>query len=433
MNSRGASSTAAFVRQTLESPQLATVLTQLAFGVAFGSHLLVSVMGWAGLIGALLTLVVVAVLSLLARRTTLEWHGLLPISILVFVGWCTLSVVWSDYTLASAAGIGYQLVFAFLAIYIALVRDTIQILRATGDVLRVLLSLSLILEILSGLLLDLPITFLGIAGNLATLGPIQGIFGSRNLLGLVALIAAVTFVIELRARSVRRNVGIFSLVLAGSALLLTRSPVILVVALFVGVAALALYWLRRTAPERRWLLQLGLAGAVLVVGVTAWFARARILSLLNAGSEFEVRLTLWREVWRLTSLHPLEGWGWAGMWPAHGTPYDWLDFITKNEQTSGLNAFFDVFFQVGLVGFIAFVALFGLAFVRSWLLASDKRPLVYVWPALVLVILLVTSTAESAVLVGFGWLLLVVCSVKAAQGMSWRSALARKPHHDPAP
>ncbi|MGO4105225.1 O-antigen ligase family protein [Leifsonia sp. YAF41] len=430
MKPRGTSSTVALVRQTLESPQLATVLTQLVFGVAFGAHLLVSVMGWAGLLGAVLTLVAVATLALLARRTTLEWHGLLPISILVFVGWCALSVVWSGYTVVSLAGIGYQLVFAFLAIAVALLRDTIQILRATGDVLRVLLGLSLILEILSGLLLDLPITFLGIAGNISTLGPIQGVFGSRNQLGLVALIAAVTFTIELRARSVRRNVGIVSLVLAGTALLLTRSPVILVVALFVGVAALALYWLRRTAPERRWMLQLGLAGAVVVVGATAWFARARIVSLLNAGSEFETRLTLWREVWRLTSLHPLEGWGWAGFWPTHGTPYDWLDFITRTEQTSGLNAFFDVYFQVGLVGFIAFVALFGLAFVRSWLLASDKRPLVYVWPALILVILLVTSTAESTVLVGFGWLLLVVCSVKAAQGMSWRSALARHPKHD---
>jgi len=433
MNSRGASPTAALVRQTLESPQLAMVLTQLALGVAFASHLLLSVMGWPGLLGAVLALVAMATLSLWARRATLEWHGLLPISILVFVGWCALSIVWSGYALVSLAGIGYQLVFAFLAIYIALVRDTIQILRATGDVLRVLLGLSLILEIVSGLLLDLPIAFLGIAGNLSLLGPIQGIFGSRNLLGLVAMIAAVTFTIELRARSVRRNVGIVSLVLAGTALLLTRSPVILVVALFVGIAALALYWLRRTAPERRWMLQLGLAGAVIVVGVTAWFARSRILSLLNAGSEFEVRLTLWHEVWRLTSLHPLEGWGWVGLWPGYGTPYDWLDFITRHAQTSGLNAFFDVYFQVGLVGFIAFVALFGLAFVRSWLLASDKRPLVYVWPALILVILLVTSTAESTVLVGFGWLLLVVCAVKAAQGMSWRSALERKPHHDLEP
>ena len=54
----------------------------------------------------------------------------------------------------------------------------------------------------------------------------------------------------------------------------------------------------------------------------------------------------------------------------------------------------------------------------------------YVWPALILVALLVTSAAESTMLVEFGWLLLLVCSMKAAQGMSWRSALAR---HEPHP
>ncbi|HSP74776.1 MAG TPA: exopolysaccharide production protein, partial [Cryobacterium sp.] len=68
---------------------------------------------------------------------------------------------------------------------------------------------------------------------------------------------------------------------------------------------------------------------------------------------------------------------------------------------------------------------------RSWLLASDKRSMVYVWSPLVLVILLVTSTAESTVLVDFGWLLLLICAVKAAQGKSWRSLLQPTPHRHP--
>jgi exopolysaccharide production protein ExoQ len=55
---------------------------------------------------------------------------------------------------------------------------------------------------------------------------------------------------------------------------------------------------------------------------------------------------------------------------------------------------------------------------------------VFVWPTPVLVVLLVASAAESTLLVEFGWLLLLVCSVKAAQGMSWRSALQRSPRVD---
>ena len=131
------------------------------------------------------------------------------------------------------------------------------------------------------------------------------------------------------------------------------------------------------------------------------------------------------------SLHPLQGWGWAGFWPHDVTPYGWLEFTTGRLHTTGLNAYLDVYFQVGLIGFLAFLALVLLAFVRSWLLASNKRALVYVWAPLMLVVtLLVTSVAESTILFEFGWLLLVICAVKAAQSLSWRSALPHKPHLD---
>ncbi|WP_120337976.1 O-antigen ligase family protein [Cryobacterium soli] len=411
------------VSAAFSSPRFSATLTHLILGLAFATHLVRSLMGWPGLLGALVCLVLLAAASMVARRHSIEWHGLLPVSILVFLVWCSLSVLWSEYPLRTLSGVGYQLAFAFLAIYVALVRDTIQIVRATGDVLRVLLGLSIALEVLSGLLLDLPITFLGVQGNIALLGPIQGIFGSRNVLGLVSLIAAISFIIELRSRSVRPGRAGWSIALAVLGLILTHSPVFVVVASAVGIAALALYWLRRTPAEHRWLLQLSLLGAAVLTALVVFVARAGIINQLNAGSEFETRSSLWREMWRLVDLHPLEGWGWTGIWPEKISPYGWLDFVTKSEHTSALNAFLDVYFQVGLVGFLAFVTLVILAFVRSWLLASNKRPVVYVWSPLVLVVLLVTSAAESTVLVEYGWVLLLICSVKAAQGQSWRRLL----------
>ena len=418
------------LRRVFASPKFAASLTLAILATAFSTHLVRSVMGWPGLIGILAGLVVLAVLSLLARRPIVEWHGLLPISIIVFVAWCALSGVWSGYVSETIIGVSYQITVGFLAIYVALVRDTFQVVRAIGDVLRVLLGLSIVLEVLSGLLLDLPIAFLGVVGDIDQLGPIQGVFGSRNVFGLIALIAAVTFYVELRARSIRRGLGLGSMWLAGICLVLTRSPVIVVVAVCVIVAGLALYRLRRTPVEGRWMLQLGLLSAALVAAGAAWLARTTIIGTLNAGSEFEARYTLWSEMWRLVELHPLEGWGWAGFWPQDITPYGWLEFTTGRLHATGLNAYLDVYFQVGLIGFLAFLALVLLAFVRSWLLASNKRSLVYVWAPLMLVTLLVTSAAESTILFEFGWLLLVICSVKAAQGLSWRSALPHKPHPD---
>jgi O-antigen ligase len=418
------------LHRVLASPKFAASLSLVILATAFGTHLLRSVMGWPGLIGILGGLVALAVLSLFARRPIVEWHGLLPISIIVFVAWCAISGVWSGYVSETIIGVSYQITVGFLAIYVALVRDTFQIVRATGDVLRVLLALSIVLEVLSGLLLDLPIAFLGVVGDIDQLGPIQGVFGSRNVFGLIALIAVVTFYVELRARSIPRGLGVGSMWLAGISLLLTRSPVIVVVAICVAVAALALYGLRRTPVTSRRMLQLGLLAAALVAAGAAWLGRTTLVGALNAGSEFEVRYSLWSEMWRLVKLHPLQGWGWAGFWPQDVTPYGWLEFTTGRLHTTGLNAYVDVYFQVGLIGFLAFLVLVLLAFVRSWLLASNKHSLAYAWAPLMLVTLLVTSAAESTILFEFGWLLLVICAVKAAQGLSWRSALPHKPHAD---
>ena len=417
----------------LGSPRFASALATASIGTGILSWALHNVIGWAGLIAILATLVLLAGFSLWARRATIDRMAVVPMSLIAFLGWAALSLFWSQYQWASLGGLAALGAYTGLAIYIALVRDTIQIVRATGDVLRVLLALSIALEVLSGLLLDLPIAFLGVQGNIATLGPIQGIFGSRNVLGLVSVIAAVSFIIELRSRSVRPGRAAWSIAIAGMGLILTHSPVFVVVASAVGVAALALYWLRRTPAENRWLLQLSLLGTAVLAALVVFVARTSIIGALNAGSEFETRSSLWREMWRLVEIHPLEGWGWVGSWPPNVSPYGWLDFVTKTDHASALNAFLDVYFQVGLVGFLSFLVLVTLAFIRSWLLASNKRPVVYVWSPLVLVVLLVTSAAESTALVEFGWLLLLICSVKAAQGQSWRRMLSPSPRNEPSP
>ena len=68
----------------------------------------------------------------------------------------------------------------------------------------------------------------------------------------------------------------------------------------------------------------------------------------------------------------------------------------------------------------------GLALVRSWLVASDRRSTVHVWPALTLVLLLATSMTESYLLAEGGLMLFVLCAVTAARGRSWRGRLPRQ-------
>ena len=408
-------------RQILGSPRFSSALTQAIIGALVASLLMRELIGWAGWLAILAGLVVLASLSLLAQREEIEWHGLLPISLLIFVGWATISVFWSEYKWATAGSAIYLLSVTMLGIYIALIRDTIQIARAFGNVLRAALLLSMVLEIFSGVLIDSPIRFLAISGNLSVLGPIQGIFGTRNQLGIVTLVALVTFGTELRTRSVPRNFAIGSLALAGLTLLFARSPITFGTFVVVVLATLALSGLRRASSERKRIWQFVLLGSTLTVGAIAWAVRTPIIDALSASNELNQRLAVWRPIRLLIPVHELEGWGWAGHWREGIPPFT---YIRDGLQASALNAYLDVWFQVGLIGLFAFVFMVGLAFIRSWLLASRQRSFVYAWPALVLVVLLVTGLAESSLLVEFGWLTFVVCSVKASRELSWRKAFA---------
>ena len=408
--------------ELLADPKFSAALTHAPVGTAVCAPLLQNLIGWAGLIAILVALVLLVGGSLLVRRAEVEWQGILPVSLLVFVGLAGLSVLWSQYQWATLGGVAYLVAFTILGVSIALTRDTIQIVRAFGDVFRVVLWISIGVEILSGLLIDTPIVFLGVEGNLADLGPIQGIMLSRNQLGLLALVALVTFGIEFITRSVSRTTAVVSLVLAAASVLLSRSPVILAVLVIVLASAVAIYFLRKVAPERRRVWQLAILAATILLAVFAWIARARIISIFSANSELSYRLDLWRKVLDLVALHPLEGWGWVGYWRPEVQPFPVFAIAGEREPNSALNSFLDVWFQLGLVGLLVFIGLVGLTFTRSWLLAGQRRSVVFAWPALVLVALIVTALAESSLLVEYGWMTFVVCSVKAARELSWRRA-----------
>jgi O-antigen ligase len=403
------------------SPRLTAALTSISIGTAVFTFALHQLIGWAGLIGILSGLVVLTVVSLSAQWREIGWSGLLPISLIVFIGWAGVSIFWSQYHWATLAGLAYLLAFTVLGIFVALARDTIQIVRSFGDVLRLTLALSLAVEILSGLLINKPFALLGVDARIAFLGPITGLQNTSDQLGLTAVIALITFGTELRTRSIERGWGIASVILGSIVLVLTRAPLAFGAMLVVFAAAAALYGLRRApAPSRRY-LQLALVVVVLALAVLAWIYRNAIVAFFNAGGALTYRLTLWHQVIVLTQSKPLQGWGWVGAWPIDTTPF--AEFADPARfPGSALNAYIDVWFQLGIIGFVIFIGFLGLALVRSWLLASRRRSIVFAWPALVLVVLFIGSFAESFTLVEFGWLALVVCSVKASRELSWRTA-----------
>ena len=413
------------------SARLASALSTAAIALGVFAWTLHHVIGWAGLIGMLVGLIALSLGSLYARRASIDWAGLVPISLLLFVGWAGVSVFWSQYQWATVGGIVYLVAFTVLGLYVALVRDTIQIVRGFGDVLRFLFVVSLVLEVFSGLLIDTPIPFLGIDGNLDRGGPISGLLGNRNELGLLAVIGAVSFAIEWRTRSVTPAVALGSVSLAMITLILTRSPIAWGTAAVALVAILVLYGIRRLPMEQRRVWQFVALAVAGVTALTVWFFRSPIVDALNAGGELNYRLRLWQQIWSLVPLHSVEGWGWVGQWNTDIPPYFQLGLGSGRPSTSAVNAFLDVWLQLGIIGVALFVLLVGLAFVRSWLLAVRERSVIFTWPAVVLSALLTASLAESGILIEFGWLTFVICCVKASQNLSWRTAF--RPPLEPEP
>jgi O-antigen ligase len=405
------------------SPAFRQALTVVIFGFSLATPFVRVVMGWPGALAVLVLIVAAAALSLAARRGEIEWRGILPVSLLAFAAWMALSIFWSEYTWATAGGVLYALAFAFLGAFVALSRDLIQVVRALGDALRAILLASIVVEIIAGVLLDTALPFLGVTGDLAAGGPIQGIAGTRNALGFLAGLAILTFWIEIRTRSVRRVVSIPFLVLAVGLVLVSRSPVTFVVLGVVGLAGALLVLLRRIPSRARATLQPIILVLAVVTAAVSWVFRVRILNFLDATSDFDARTRIWQTLSALNDRHPVEGWGWVGLWPTKVFPFSTVHMRSGRVAGSALNAFVDVWFQLGLIGLALLVLALGLGFARSWLVASEARSTVNVWPALTLALLAATGMAESYLLAEGGLVLAFAACIAAARKRSWRKRL----------
>lgn len=420
------------LRQLFASANFARAYTITVLAVVLSSFAIERTAGLTTYVTMIAGLCLIAVAILVARRPELSRWRLMPFTLVALLAWMLVSTFWSRDTSTSfwawvaAAGL------TLLAVTIGVVRDALQTARALGDVMRWVLSISLGIEILSGVLLDMPFAFLGIEGRIAELGPVQGIFGTRNMLGFVAVIALITFIIEYRTQSVPPGLSLFSVTLGGLLAALSDSPTVGVLAVAVGGAALALWAVRRAAPARRSAWQWGLGIGVMLGLAVAYLLRLPIIARLGAGTDLWMRTELWSAVLGFVDFRPVQGFGWYGSWTRYDFPFYTINFQLGERHASALNAFVDVLLQLGWVGLLLFAALTGMAVVRSWLVATERRAVVYAWTPLTLVALLVDSIFESFTLTGFGWVLLVVCAVRASQSRSWRDRFGSLTAGDPS-
>ena len=407
----------------LDSVEMARAYTLVVLSATFGSFAIERMTSSVTFATIIFLLCALGAAILFVRRQELSLLRFAPFSLLAFLLLALISVFWSTDRSDTLIGWAWTFGFAFMAITVGHIRDTLQTVRAIGNILRVTLGVSLALEILSGLLIDLPIVFLDIEGNLALGGPIQGIFGTRNMMGFIAVIALITFVIEWRTRSVIAPIAIPSIALAGFLALLSASPTVLVLAVAVGIVTGALVIVRHTSAARRNLAQWMLAAAAAASLIVAFAFRHPIIAWMGGGSDFSTRADLWNQILDFVAIRPFQGWGWFGPWQRGEYPFTYINFLLNDRHETALNAYFDVLLQLGIAGLLLFLILGVVALIRSWLVASVRRSVVYAWTPLVLVTLAVDSMFESFTLAGAGWFMLVLCALRAGQSRSWRESI----------
>lgn len=393
------------------------------------------------------TVIVLAISGLaiaLLFRVRDRWtFNRLPYPMMAFVALTVLSIAWSDYRAWTAAAALTTIMTVGAATFFAVVLTKEELLWALGTALRIILALSLLFELFVATIIRHPIlpfwtNYTGLhiypadywsRDLLFTGQKIQGIMGNSNLLGFVALLAIIVFALQLAAGSVRRGWGIFWLVIAVLAIGLTRSATVTVALVVVAVVALVLLAIRRarTVRARRsvYAVALGLAAVAIV---TIIVLQRQVLELLGKSDSLTGRTGIWSSVASLASQRPVVGWGWISYWVPFIEPFDnkKYHFVIHGVQyLQAHDAWLDVWFQLGVVGLVVFIAFALSTLVRAWIIAvaqpndasidrvqrNLRRPVLTLLPILVLAALLVQSLTESRLLIEYGMLLLSLFAV----------------------
>ena len=409
------------------------------FALPFWNHLL-GTMGAAGVV-ILMTLGTLGwwIPLLVAQHKTnpFPWRRL-PWTALGFVLWATISITWSAWPGSSALTVTGLLIVTLHALFLVHVLSWRELMRVIASALKWVVGLSLVFELFVSLVIQHPVfpffveppegkvdpQWYWSRNNLFDFdGRIQGILGNANLLGILCLIAIVVFTIRVLSNAPRRSWQIAWIIVAAYLMYRAGSATVFMCAAgMVAVLVCVLVMRRTTKPSQRSLAYFVFAGVGSTAALLLLVFRDTVFGLLGRSDNLTGRADIWAAVGERIAQRPVVGWGHASPWP----PFD-------TEISAGLvdhgqvvmqahNMWIDVIYQLGWIGCaILIVALLALIW-RAWFFAVDrprwdldaKRPfaVISIFPVLMVALLLVQGFTESAPLMLWGWLMIVMLSFK---------------------
>lgn len=356
-----------------------------------------------------------------------------------YIAWATASIAWSAWPLASVLTLLLLVITTFQGLFVGAVLTWRDVVRAVTDAAKWVVGLSLVFEVAVSLLVRGPLlpgfvvpaermdpVLYWSRDNLFDGGRIQGIFGNANLLAAVMLLAIIVFGVRMASGAPRRVLLIIWTALAGFLFVRAGSPTAFIAAAFVALVlgtVLLMRTARRPGERTRWYLlyaAIGLGG-----GTALWLGRETVFGVLGRGADLLGREGIWADVAERAQQRPLAGWGFSTPWvPTEPLIDGW---IVDHGRTvvQAHSVWLDAFLQLGAVGVVLLVLVF-LAFLwRSWFFAVDRprwdlrddRPYspLTLLPTLIGALLVVQALTESAPLMLWGWMFVILFGAKIKQ------------------
>ncbi len=370
------------------------------------------------------------------RPTRFPWRRM-PWTALGYGALALISVLWSRWPGATLLTWTLLAAVTVSALMIATLLTWQEIARALSTTFKVILGLSLAIELWVVLVLRRPLLpnftdipedgidphLYWVRGNLFDGGRIQGIVGNAHTLAMMCLFALIVFGVLFAARVRRRGALVVWAVIAVVLLVKADSATVyLSIVILLAVLAAALIARAARTPRARRAVYATFTVVALAGIATALLLRERLLDLLGKGSDLTGRLEIWQTVWERAVTRPVFGNGFSSPWVPWDPAFDgWI-------VDHGLTVFhahdmwLDVFLQLGIVGVVLMAVTWAALTWRAWFFAVDRprwdldanRPYspLSLLPLLLTAALLVEGLAESAPIVLWGWLLLILLSFK---------------------
>jgi O-antigen ligase len=363
----------------------------------------------------------------------------LPFLAFGYVAWAGVSIIWSAWPAASLITWLLLIVTTFQGLFIGAVLTWRDVVGAMASAAKWIVASSLLFELVVAIVVRGPllpgfVVPTGDAdpiapwsrGNFFDGGPLQGIFGNADLLGAAMVLSIIVFAVRFAAHAPRRTLLWGWMAVAAFLFVRAASITAVVAAVFVALVlatVLVMRTARRPGERTRWYVLYALIG--LGGGGALWFGRDEVFGVLGRGADLTGREGVWTDVLAGADRHPFLGWGFSTPWIASDPPID--GWIVEHGQTVGQahSMWIDAYFQLGGVG-VVLLALVFLAYVwRSWFFAIDRprwdlrddRPYspLTLLPTLIGGLLVVHGLTDSAPLLLWGWMFIVLFGSKIKQ------------------